>query len=130
MCVVGEKKIVPHWYEIFCSCLLWAHNCVTKDAVLTNFFILPLGRGHAIVWQETATREEMGIRNLVLTLSLVVLVGCFSVLVWSGPVSGQEAFNSSSALWSSKKRGDNSRNGIAVTLTLYCISLIKFIPSA
>lgn len=36
--MVGEKKIVPHWYEIFCSCLLWAHNSVTKDAVLIDFF--------------------------------------------------------------------------------------------
>lgn len=84
--------------RFFCSCLLWAYNSVTKDGLSIDFlsfisfiykFILPLG-GVCVATdcQETATREEMDIRNLVLTLSLIVLVGCFSDLICPGPVSG------------------------------------------
>lgn len=46
------------------------------------------GQGDSVVWQKTATGEEMGIRNLVLALSLVVLVELFSVLVCSVLVPG------------------------------------------
>lgn len=66
-------------------------------------------------------------RNLVVTFFLVVLVECFSVLVWSGPGFGWKAFTSCRGLWGSKKRDDNSHVGIVDTF--YCISLIGFIPS-
>lgn len=107
------------------SCLLFLLHLF-----ISYTFILPSGGGGRNCMAGISHKgREMDIRNLVLTFSLVVLVGCFSVLVCSGPVFGQEAFSYSSGLWGSKKRGDNGPNGIAVTLTFYCISLIKFIPS-